>query len=243
MQRFRFNCRSRKPGESIAAYVAELRRIAQQCNFGATLDKMLRDHLVHGVNDDSIRRKLLQEKDANLTFTRALSIALGAETADHNLREMKTPVKEASAGVSVKSEPVYKVSGKRTTTTTTTRAPTARAELACHRCGAHGHLAPACRFKDCVCHKCRKRGHLARVCRSSQAKPQASFRGPRTGKQPHTVRQLDQDSDFSTDSDEQPIMIVRNGQERSPPIKVHVVLNEIPVHMEVDTGASESIHG
>ena len=32
MQRFRFNSQSRKPGECIAAYVAELRRIAQKCN-------------------------------------------------------------------------------------------------------------------------------------------------------------------------------------------------------------------
>ena len=93
---------------------------------------------------------------------------------DHYLREMKIPVKEASAGVSVKSEPVHKVSGKRTTTTTATRAPTARAELACHHCGAPGHLVPACRFKDRVCHKCKRRGHLARVCPSNQAKPQAS---------------------------------------------------------------------
>ena len=207
MQRFWFNSRSRKAGESIAAYVAKLCRIDQQCNFGATLDKMLHDRLVHGVNDDRIRRKLLQEKDSDLTFTRALSIVLGAEMADHNLREMKKPVKEASAGVSVKSEPVHKVSGKRITTTTTTRAPTARAgsaELACHHCGATQHLAPA---KDHVCHKCERRGHLARVCRRSQAKPQASFRGPRTGQnQPHTVRQLGQDSDFSTDSYEQPVI-------------------------------------
>ena len=33
MQRFRFNSRSRKEGESVAAYVAELRRLAEFCNF------------------------------------------------------------------------------------------------------------------------------------------------------------------------------------------------------------------
>ena len=41
MQRFRFNTRSRKPGESVATYVAELRRLAEFCNFGETLDKMI----------------------------------------------------------------------------------------------------------------------------------------------------------------------------------------------------------
>ena len=36
MQRFRFNSRSRKEGESVAAYLAELRRLAEHCNYGDT---------------------------------------------------------------------------------------------------------------------------------------------------------------------------------------------------------------
>jgi hypothetical protein len=45
MQRFRFNSRSRKTEESVAAYMADLRRLAEHCNYGDTLDKMLRDRL------------------------------------------------------------------------------------------------------------------------------------------------------------------------------------------------------
>ena len=63
MQRFRFNSRLRKEGESVAAYMAELRRLAEHCNYGDTLDKMLRDRLVWGINDAGIQRKLLQEND------------------------------------------------------------------------------------------------------------------------------------------------------------------------------------
>ena len=59
MQHFRFNSYSRKEGESIADYVAELQRLAEFCNYGKTLDKMLRDRLVWGVRDASIRKKLL----------------------------------------------------------------------------------------------------------------------------------------------------------------------------------------
>ena len=62
MQPFRFNSRSRKEGESVAAYVAELRRLAEFCNFGTTLVKMLRDRLVWGITEDSIQKKLLQDK-------------------------------------------------------------------------------------------------------------------------------------------------------------------------------------
>ena len=45
IQRYRFNSRSRNDGESIAAYVADLRRLAEFCNFGTTLEKMLRDRI------------------------------------------------------------------------------------------------------------------------------------------------------------------------------------------------------
>ena len=114
MQRFRFNSRSRRTEESVAAYMADLRRLAEHCNYGDTLDKMLTDRLVWGINDAGIQRKLLQENDP-LTLARALTIATGAETADKNLKEMKAPAQEldstssSQASVKVKVEPVQKI--------------------------------------------------------------------------------------------------------------------------------------
>ena len=61
VERFRFNSRARNPGESIAAYVAELRALAEFSNFGDTLETMLRDRIVCGINDDLIQRRLLSE--------------------------------------------------------------------------------------------------------------------------------------------------------------------------------------
>ena len=72
MQRFRFNSHSRKTGESVADYLAALRRLAEHCNYRDTLEKMLRDMLVWGINDAGIQRKLLQENDP-LTLARALT--------------------------------------------------------------------------------------------------------------------------------------------------------------------------
>ena len=115
MQRFRFNSRSRRTEESVAAYMADLRRLAEHCNYGDTLDKMLRDRLVWGINDAGIQRKLLQENDP-LTLARALTIATGA---DKNLKEMKAPAQEldstssSQASVKVKVEPVQKIHAKR----------------------------------------------------------------------------------------------------------------------------------
>ncbi len=63
IQRYRFNSRTRAVGESVAAYVVELRRLAEFCNYGGSLNKMLRDRLVSGVNNEAIQKKLLSERD------------------------------------------------------------------------------------------------------------------------------------------------------------------------------------
>ena len=48
-ERSQFNMRSRKRGESVSQYMAELRRRSQYCEYGDSLDSMLRDRLVCGI--------------------------------------------------------------------------------------------------------------------------------------------------------------------------------------------------
>ena len=81
VQRSKFYSRSRKPGENVSSFVAELRALADQCNFGGTLDAMIRDRLVCGINEDSIQKRLLTEGD-KLTLAKAISIAQSYETAE-----------------------------------------------------------------------------------------------------------------------------------------------------------------
>ena len=58
MQRFKFNTRIRKDSESVAAYVAELKRLGEDCEFSDKLNEMIRDHLVCGVNDICIQSQV-----------------------------------------------------------------------------------------------------------------------------------------------------------------------------------------
>ena len=76
----KFYSRSRMPGESVANFIAQLRSLAQHCNYGASLEIILRDRLVCGINDDSIQKRLLGE--SNLTYKKAVELARGLETAD-----------------------------------------------------------------------------------------------------------------------------------------------------------------
>ena len=165
MQRFRFNSRTRNAGESVAAYVADLRRLAEFCNFGNMLNQMLRDRLVVRVNCESIQKKFLAER--NLTFDKALAIAQGSEEADRNLREMRAPKNKVGVGVLVKQEPVHQLqasgSSKRRSTAGRNKGTQAGA---CYRCGGTGHSPRDYRFKEVYCNHCEGKGHIARACRN-----------------------------------------------------------------------------
>ena len=66
-----------------ATFVAELRSLAEFCNFGGTLEVMIRDRIVCGINDTAVQKRLLAEP--GLTYAKAVEIAQGAETAAHRV--------------------------------------------------------------------------------------------------------------------------------------------------------------
>ncbi|XP_036071205.1 uncharacterized protein LOC118597883 [Oryzias melastigma] len=96
-QRWKFNTRNRKHDESVVDYVAELRKLAQDCNFGNTLTVMLRDRLVCGINEDRIQRKLLSED--GLTFDRAFKMAVAMEAASRDMEDLRSSGDHSSSGV------------------------------------------------------------------------------------------------------------------------------------------------
>ena len=87
VERFKFHSRVRKPGESVATYVAELRSLSEFCDFGDTLEVMIRDRLVCGINDGAIQKRLLAEP--KLTYAKAVEIAQTTESAAQSMRELR----------------------------------------------------------------------------------------------------------------------------------------------------------
>ena len=88
VERFKFHSRFRKQEESVSTFVAELCSLSKYCNFGDTLEVMIRDRLVCGINDDGIQRRLLAEQD--LTYKKAVELAQSLETALQNMKDLKT---------------------------------------------------------------------------------------------------------------------------------------------------------
>ena len=87
VQRFKFNTRTQQPGENISKFLAELRRLSEHCEFGSTLDEMLRDRLVCGTCDSKIQRRLLAEP--KLKLKRTLELALAIETSEKDVLVLK----------------------------------------------------------------------------------------------------------------------------------------------------------
>ena len=47
----------------MADYLAALRHLTEHCSYKDTLETMLQDRLVRGINDAGIQKKLLQDND------------------------------------------------------------------------------------------------------------------------------------------------------------------------------------
>ena len=71
-ERFRFHKRHQLEGETVSAYLAELKTLSLHCEFGTNLDDSLRDRLVCGLNNALIQKRLLSERD--LTLAKATQI-------------------------------------------------------------------------------------------------------------------------------------------------------------------------
>ncbi|XP_062400896.1 uncharacterized protein K02A2.6-like [Sardina pilchardus] len=241
VQRFKFNSRTRATTETVTEYVAVLRELAQHCNYGDKLMEMLRDRLVCGVADDRMQRRLLAEPE--LTFEKALKVALAMETANRDVRDLQLKTLEGTVSKSAPQllvhnvESHYKGQGKATPFT-------------CYRCGGE-HMAKDCRFIHEKCHACGKKGHVKRVCKSSPPAGQQlkgggkhkqfekSFRNDKKQSAHHIS-----ESPESVTSDEEVFTIYKLTEPKITkvdPIVAQLNINKNIVEFEVDTGCSVTI--
>ena len=65
-ERYVFNKRDQGVSKSIDAYTASLRSLVKTCSYDALTDNLNRDHMVVGILDKVIRKKLLQESKLTL---------------------------------------------------------------------------------------------------------------------------------------------------------------------------------
>ena len=82
-QCFSFHSCSQCQRESISAFVTELQKLSEHCNFGESLPKILCNWLVCGINNQGLQCDLLTEAPL-LTFNKVIGLAQAMEAAEHN---------------------------------------------------------------------------------------------------------------------------------------------------------------
>ena len=86
-ERFKFHKRNQGENESVAAYMAELRKMASKCQFRDYLEEALRDRLVCGLRSGAVQKKLLVID--GLTLQKAYEVAQGEELARKQAEELQ----------------------------------------------------------------------------------------------------------------------------------------------------------
>ena len=137
VHRFHFNSCVQRETESVAQFVAELRRLSES---GDLLDVMLQDRLVCGSHDAPVQRRLFTEP--KLTFTKAFELAQAADLAERSVNDVVRPV----GAVHTLQEPKPATATGEITSLTS-----------CYCCGSSRHSASICCFRSVDCHKCGKK--------------------------------------------------------------------------------------
>ena len=148
VHRFKFNNRFRQPGE-------QYNSMSLNCEFGDQLEKMLRDRLVCGLNDERIQRRLLAE--SQLEFKKAMELATAMVPADKNTRDLiagNLSEKPRESQINCVAQDPSKQPAR----------DPRKSTKECYRRGGRFHDPDKCRYKDEECYKCRKNGHKASQC-------------------------------------------------------------------------------
>jgi len=143
-ERYIFNSRKQKEDESIDEYVTQLRLLADNCEFGAIKDSLVRDRIICGSKNARLRENLLREPD--LSLSRAIEMCRLTERAKEQHNEMlRNQFEEINE---IKS---YQKNNR---------------DNKCKYCNyKHEKDIKKCPARDKTCNNCGKRNHFASVCR------------------------------------------------------------------------------
>ena len=72
---YMFNKRHQETHESFDKYVTDLRELVGRCHFGPMSEELLRDRIVCGVKNPSLRKQLLEKKGSCVDMCRANEVA------------------------------------------------------------------------------------------------------------------------------------------------------------------------
>lgn len=224
-ERYTFNQRMQEEGESFDHYLTALRQLATSCEYGTLQDQLIRDRIVCGLKEDSVRKRLLQEP--KLDLEKCINVCKSAAITQQQLSQMHQPTVHAMA-----SYPHQKM---------------------CKYCGgAHKFGKQFCPAAGKTCNKCGRSNHYAKMCHGSTQMPTTSkghqpqqfktFKGhhvsktskvqnPYQGGQSRGVHQVDEDTHT-----EEEVLALQDTTTKK--VMARIKLEGRMVQVQVDSGAT-----
>lgn len=137
MDRHAFNTANQGPSKSIQAYVSTLKILGKKCEFGALRDELIRDRIVCGIRNETLRKQQLGEE--KLTLDLAISMCKLHEQSEKSSKELRQDTEVCSIQ---------------------------RARCSnCN--GQHSLDRSKCFALNKICNNCGKLNHFAKCCRSA----------------------------------------------------------------------------
>ena len=169
-ERFKFwSDMQRKPGETLQELAARIRQEVATCDLPSIKGpqgEALRQRVICSVNNEAVLKALFKIKDTELTFARAVEVAIETEDA---ARVAKETVYEP------KARPVNKVhQNKMKGPQQNHQQSHSKDQQKYYVCGK-AHKATDCPPKEAECHFCDKKGHLKAVCQKKQRQEQGRY--------------------------------------------------------------------
>ena len=150
---YKFWQRQQAVGELFDKWLTELRLIANNCDFGAFKDRLVRDKILFGTNDETARQRMLEEED--LTLEKAINICRSIEVTKARMQYMSNEKINSSLVQEIKKDRYPSFSASNTSVS----------NKPCRFCDLV-HLHRQCPAYGKTCRKCGKYNHFAVVCRS-----------------------------------------------------------------------------
>ena len=191
---YKFHTRRQREGEDVAEFAQDLKRLSNNCQFDAYLDKSMLIQFIIGIRNEQLKKRFLN--DPPQKFENAYQLAIQWQEVERNIPLM-TKDSQFTEGsihhvrntapntefnqrrgstINNRGRNFNNTRGRSSYSTNTNTNGNTNANNnwnanfqanSCHRCGDSDHWAKYCPFKNAECRTCHKIGHLAKVCKSS----------------------------------------------------------------------------
>ncbi len=228
-ERFLFNKREQKEGESVESFIAAIRGLMKTCNYHAdSQDSILRDRIVLGIREQETQKLLLREP--KLTLDLCINICKAAENANTQGKILRPELGEATLIKKVRGSQQRSATKQATRKAAAKPKPpsdnrktryTAPQKRECNFCG----LTHVMKKEDCpawgkTCTNCKGKNHFKAKCKKTKV---------------HTVHD---NYDAYTDSDDEYDAYLANvNSERRKILTAKLGVNGCHIRFQMDTGA------